>query len=218
LRILRISSLVAYVVAVFLCLCGNAFAQSAPSTAVVKPQPTDSWTFFAYIDGYIAPHSSFLASPVFTADHKHLHLEARYGYEDRYLGSLWAGYNFSGGSKLKWTVTPMFGVVVGQRTGVAPGLEASLAYNRLSFYTSAEYVFDASNRSDNFFYAWPQLTYAPVHWLRVGVAAQHTKVYGTKLTTDYGPEISVSHKKAYFTTYVLNPRNAIVILEFGASF
>jgi hypothetical protein len=214
----RIPSPLAALTAILLLFAGATAAQSGPSTAVVKPQPTDSWTFFGYIDGYIAPHSSFLASPVFTADRKHLHLEARYGYEDRYLGSMWAGYNFSGGSKLKWTVTPMFGVVVGQRTGVAPGLEASVAYNRLSFYTSAEYVFDASNRTNNFFYAWPQLTYAPTHWLRVGVAAQHTKVYSTKLTTDYGPEISVSHKKLYFTTYVLNPRNAIVILEFGASF
>jgi hypothetical protein len=215
---MRISSPFAALAAILLLSASATAAQSGPSSAVVKPQPTDSWTFFTYIDGYIAPHSSFLASPVFTADRKHLHLEARYGYEDRYLGSMWAGYNFSGGSKLKWTITPMFGVVVGQRTGVAPGLEASLAYNRLSFYTSAEYVFDASNRTNNFFYAWPQLTYAPVHWLRLGVAAQHTKVYNSKFNTDYGPEVSVSHKKLYFTTYVLNPGNPIVVLELGAAF
>jgi hypothetical protein len=215
---MRIPSSFAVLAVVLLSFASAAAAQSGPSTAVVKPQPTDSWTFFTYIDGYIAPHSSFLASPVFTADHRHLHLEARYGYEDRYLGSMWAGYNFSGGSNLKWTITPMFGVVVGQRTGVAPGLEASLAYKRLSFYTSAEYVFDVKNRDNNFFYAWPQLTYAPVNWLRVGIAAQHTKLYNTKLSTDYGPEISVSHKRLYFTSYILNPHNPIVILELGASF
>ena len=99
----------------------------------------------------------------------------------------------------------MVGVVFGQRTGVAPGLEGSVSYKRLSFYSSAEYVFDVKNRDNNFFYAWPQLTYAPVNWLRVGIAAQHTKVYNTKLNTDYGPEISVSHKRFYFTSYILNP-------------
>ncbi len=217
-RIMRIPSLAAFFVAVS-CLSAIAAAQSGPSTAIVKPQPTaDTWLFTTYVDGYIAPHSSFLASPVFTADHNHLHLEARYGYEDRYLGSLWGGYNLSGGAKVKWTLTPMLGVVFGQRTGIAPGLEGSVSYKRLSFYSSAEYVFDVQNRDNNFFYAWPQLTYAPLNWLRVGVAAQHTKVYATKLNTDYGPEISVSHKRFYFTSYILNPHNPIVILELGASF
>ena len=134
------------------------------------------------------------------------------------MGSLWTGYNLSGGANLKWALTPMVGVVFGQRTGVAPGLEGSLSYKRLSFYSSAEYVFDVKNRDNNFFYAWPQLTFAPVNWLRVGIAAQHTKVYNTKLSTDYGPEISVSHKRFYFTSYILNPHNPIVILELGASF
>ena len=214
---MRLPSLVVSLAAI-LFLSATASAQSGPSAAIVKPQASDAWTFFMYIDGYIAPHSSFLASPVFTADHSHLHLEARYGYEDRYLGSLWGGYNVSGGSKVKWALTPMLGVVFGQRTGVAPGLEGSLSYKRLSFYSTAEYVFDVKDRTNNFFYAWPQLTYAPLNWLRVGIAAQHTKVYNTKLNTDYGPEISVSHKRFYFTSYILNPRNPIVILELGASF
>ena len=214
---MRIPSLVVSLAAI-LFFSATASAQPGPSAAIVKPPPSDAWSFAAYIDGYIAPHSSFLASPVFTGDHGHLHLEARYGYEDRYLGSLWAGYNWSGGGKVKWALTPMLGVVVGQRTGVAPGLEGSLTYKRLSLYSTAEYVFDLKSRDNNFFYAWPQLTYAPVNWLRVGIAAQHTKVYNTKLNTDYGPEISVSHKRLYFTTYVLNPGNPIVILELGASF
>jgi hypothetical protein len=215
---MRVPSLVvSLAAALFFCSIGA--AQSGPSTAIVKPQPTaDTWSFTTYIDGYIAPHSSFLASPVFTADHNHLHLEARYGYEDRYLGSLWAGYNLSGGANVKWALTPMVGAVFGQRTGVASGIEGSLSYKRLSFYSSAEYVFDVQNRDNNFFYAWPQLTFAPVNWLRLGIAAQHTKVYNTKLSTDYGPEISVSHKRFYFTSYILNPHNPIVILELGASF
>ena len=215
---MRITSPFAALVAVLLLSASATAAQSGPSTAIVKPPLTDAWSFTTYIDGYIAPHSSFLAAPVFTADHNHLHLEARYGYEDRYLGSLWAGYNFSGATKLKWALTPMLGVVIGQRTGIAPGLEGSLSYKRLSFSSSAEYVFDVKDHTNNFFYAWPQLTYAPVNWLRVGIAAQHTKVFNSKLNTDYGPEISVSHRSLYFTSYILNPNDPIVILELGASF
>jgi hypothetical protein len=216
---MRLPSSVAALAALLVLSANAASAQSGPSTAIIKPQPTpDAWSFTTYIDGYIAPHSSFLSSPVFTADHNHLHLEARYGYEDRYLGSLWAGCNFSGGSTLKWTLTPMLGVVVGQRTGLAPGLEGSLSYKPFSFSSSAEYVFDVKDHTNNFFYAWPQLTYAPVDWLRVGIAAQHTKLYNSKFNTDYGPEISVSHKRLYFTTYILNVDNPTLILELGAAF
>jgi hypothetical protein len=215
---MRFSLLVACVVAVLFSPAVTT-AQSGPSTAIVKPQPSpDSWSFTTYIDGYIAPHSSFLASPIFTADHDHLHLEARYGYEDRYLGSLWAGYNFTAGTSLKLALTPMLGVVFGQQTGVAPGLEGSLSYKRFYFSSSAEYVFDVKNRQNNFFYAWPQLTYAPLNWFRFGIAAQHTKVYNAKFKTDYGPVLTFSHKRVYFTSYILNPNNPIVILELGATF
>lgn len=214
-RVLRLVGSLAAAV----CFCAIAAAQSGPSTAIVKPQPApDTWSFTTYIDGYIAPHSSFLASPIFTADHNHLHLEARYQYEDRHLGSLWAGYNFSAGTKLKLQLTPMLGVVFGQQTGIAPGVEGALTYKRLSFSSSAEYVFDVKNRDNNFFYAWPQLTYAPRDWFRFGIAAQNTKVNNVKLATDYGPVVTFSHKRVYFTTYVLNPHNPIVILEAGASF
>jgi hypothetical protein len=214
-RILNVIALLA----VTLLVGANARAQSGPSTAIVKPQPTaDTWSFTTYIDGYIAPHSSFLASPIFTADHNELHLEARYGYEDRYLGSLWAGYNFTAGTNLKLALTPMIGVVFGQQTGIAPGLEGSLSYKRFSFSSSAEYVFDVKNRQNNFFYAWPQATYGALRWLRVGIAAQHTKAFDSKFRTDYGPVLTLSHKRVYFTSYILNPYNPIVILELGASF
>jgi hypothetical protein len=211
-------SLFAALAAVLLLFANAAAAQSGPSTAIVKPQPTDAWSFTSYIDGYVAPHSSFLASPIFTADHSHLHLEARYGYEDRYLGSLWAGYNFSTGTRLKVQLTPMLGLVFGHQTGIAPGLEGSLSYKRLTFSSSAEYVFDVKNGDNNFFYAWPQLTYAPVNWFRFGIAAQHTKVNNSKFNTDYGPVLTFSHKRVYFTSYILNVNNPIVILELVASF
>ena len=112
----------------------------------------------------------------------------------------------------------MVGVVFGSQTGFAPGIEGSLVYKRFSFSSSAEYVFDVKHRENNFFYAWPQVTYGPRSWIRFGVAAQNTKVYKVKLATDYGPVLTLSHKSVYFTSYILNPHNPIVILELGASF
>src|SRR3984957_7081716 len=183
---MRFSLLVACVVAVLFSPAVTT-AQSGPSTAIVKPQPSpDSWSFTTYIDGYIAPHSSFLASPIFTADHDQLHLEARYGYEDRYLGSLWAGYNFTAGTSLKLALTPMLGVVFGQQTGVAPGLEGSLSYKRFYFSSSAQYVFAVKNRQSNFFYGWPQLAYAQRKWFRPGSPDQHAKVFTAKFKTECG--------------------------------
>lgn len=112
----------------------------------------------------------------------------------------------------------MLGVVFGAQTGIAPGLEGAVIYKQFSFSSSAEYVFDVKNRDNNFFYAWPQLTYAPLDWLRFGIAAQHTKVFNSGLKTDYGPVLTLSHKRVYFTSYILDPHNPIVILEVGASF
>ena len=48
------------------------------------------------------------------------HLEARYNYEAQRTGSLWAGYNFSVGKKVKLDATPMVGGVFGNVNAVAP--------------------------------------------------------------------------------------------------
>ena len=69
------------------------------------------WSFSLITSGYLVPHDQSYASPTFTADHRRLHLEARYNYEDHETGSLWTGYNFSVGDKIALEVTPMLGVV-----------------------------------------------------------------------------------------------------------
>jgi hypothetical protein len=75
--------------------------------------------------------------------------------------SIWVGYNFSVGKKLIFEASAMIGGVFGNTTGVAPGYEVSLSYKRIVLSSSGEYVFDTKNKSGNFLYSWPQLTY---HW------------------------------------------------------
>jgi hypothetical protein len=60
--------------------------------------------------------------PVYKVDKDWLHLEARYNYEDRNTLSAWVGYNFTGGNKFQYTITPMLGATVGTLFGIAPGL------------------------------------------------------------------------------------------------
>jgi hypothetical protein len=172
------------------------------------------------MDGYVVPNGDSFASPIFTADRDWLHLEARYNYENPRTGSLWAGYNFTAGDKLQLALTPMIGGVLGRTTGIAPGLQASLTYKKIEFLSSSEYVFDTRHVSESFFYSWPQLTYSPVEWFHIGVAAQHTKAYHSSLDIQRGFLIGVSYKKVDFTTYVFNPDLAspTTLLEMGYNF
>jgi len=195
-------------------------SQSAATQAT--PQETvhpakDPWTFSLITDGYIVADDVSYANPNFLADHGWLHLEARYNYENLRTGSLWVGYNFSAGKKVVFNATPMIGGVFGRTNGIAPGCAASLTYKKLQLSISNEYVFDTGDRSQNFYYDWPQLTYSPVDWLQVGLVAQRTKAYQTSLDTQRGFFVGLSHKNKTLTSYIFNVgwTTPTVVLELG---
>jgi len=196
-------------------LAGQALAQTPANAPAQEP-----WSFNLVTDGYIVPNEDGYVSPTFSADRDWLHLEARYNYENLRTGSLWIGYNFEAGKKLVLDVTPMIGGVFGRTTGIAPGCEASLTYKKFELYIANEYVFDTGSRSGNFYYSWPQLTYSPLSWLRVGLVAQHTKAYQTSVDIQRGFLVGFNYKKAEFTTYVFNVGEsaATAVLEVGYTF
>ncbi len=164
----------------------------------------DSWSFGASAWFYVVPDTDLLVNPNFTADHGRLHLEARYNFEARQAGSAWIGSNFSVGDKVVLEVTPMVGGVFGKLNGIAPGYLFSLSFGRFSLSSQAEYVFDLSDRSGNFFYTWSEFSYAPAAWFRAGIAAQRTKIYQTDLDIQRGLLVGFSRKRLDLTTYVLN--------------
>lgn len=171
------------------------------------------------MDAYFVPHDVDYGDPVFTADHKWLHLEGRYNYENLHTGSVWAGYNFSWGKNLVFDLTPMLGAVFGRTNGLAPGCEASLSYKRFSASISNEYVITPANINNNFYYAWPEATFNLTTWLKMGAVAQRTKVYHTSLDVQRGVLAGISYKKWEFTTYVFNPDlTPTVVLELGVKF
>jgi hypothetical protein len=215
LRRQAINSLAALLFAV--ALSGPLPAQgTAPQPAADKPAP---WAYNLTVDGYIVPNGTGYASPVFTAD-KNWHFEARYNYENLDTGSLWFGYDFNFGKKLKLALTPMLGGVMGETTGIAPGLELTLTYKKVQLYVANEYVFDTTKSSGSFYYSWPELTYSPVSWFRIGAVAQHTRAYHTSVNIQRGFLVGVSHKNLEFTTYVFNPDQATptTVLEVGYNF
>jgi len=206
------------VIALVVQLSGQLLGQGTPAAAPSAAK--NPWGYNLTVDGYIIPDETGYVDPVFSANHGWLHLEARYNYENLRTGSLWVGYNFSAGKKLVLEVTPMIGGVFGRTNGIAPGCEASLTYKKIELSISNEYVFDTTHKSGDFYYSWPQLTYSPVDWFRLGLVAQRTKAFHTSLDTQRGFLVGVSHKKWEFATYLFTAgfTDPTVVLEFGVNF
>jgi len=163
-----------------------------------------AWSFSVSAYGYIVPEDRDYLQPTVTADRGRLHLEARYNYEGLDAGSAWLGYNFGGGEKLAWELTPILGGIVGGPTGIAPGFKGSLSWWKLELYAESEYLFDTGNSSDSFAYLWSELSGAPREWFRLGIAAQRTHVYKSERDVQRGLLVGASFKGVDVTGYVFN--------------
>lgn len=195
---------------VALALAGdNALAQQTADAkdttpAVIREADQPAWSFSASASTYLVPDFREYVQPTFSTDCGWLHLEARYNYENLDTGSVWAGYNFSGGEKLAWEFTPMLGGVFGDTTGVAPGYRFSVTYWKLEFSSEGEWVFDLDNSEDSFFYNWAELSVSPVDWFRFGLVGQRTRAYQSEVDIQRGLLVGFVYKKMDFTTYVFN--------------
>ena len=178
-------------------------AQQAPPP--VAETQAKKWECSASAYVYFLPDDDDYLQPTFTADRAWLHLEARYNYEDLDTGSAWLGYNFAGGKKVEWTFTPMIGGVFGSTDGVAPGYKGSLSWRKLELYSEGEYVFDAGDSANSFFYNWSELAYAPTEWLRFGVVGQRTRAYESERDIQRGLLVAFTYKRLDVAGYVFNP-------------
>jgi hypothetical protein len=188
--------------------------------AVADETSESGWECSLSTSTYLVQNGRDYVNPNLVADRGWLHLEARYNYEAIKTGSLWLGYNFSFGKKLAFEVTPMFGGVFGDITGIAPGYTISISYEPIEFSTQGEYFFDAEDRSENFFYSWSELSCAPVTWFRAGIVIERTKAFGSTSDIRPGPLVGFKYKKVDFTTYWLSPgsRDAAFIFTVALNF
>ena len=178
-------------------------ATSTPP-ALSKEVDEKAWSLSASASTYIVPDFQEYVQPTFTADRGWLHLETRYDYENLETGSVWLGYNFGGGEKLEWEITPMLGGVFGNTTGIAPGYKFSLAYWKFELSSEGEFVFDVGTSEGSFFYTWSELSISPVDWFRFGLVGQRTRAYQTDVDIQRGLLVGFSYKKMDLTTYVFN--------------
>lgn len=168
-----------------------------------KPAGPPPWSFSTDLNFYFFPED-FIFLPVLKADKGKLHLEGRYNYEDIRTFSAWAGYNFTGGKKVEFTITPMFGVVTGNTKGVAAGGEVTLTTGKFELYSETEYLFDSETSENNFAYTWTDLTYSFNDSWWVGLSAQRTRLYKTNLDLQRGVLVGVSWKQFEATGYLYN--------------
>jgi hypothetical protein len=185
-------------------LAGKASNAQTPNPPAAA-EDDRAWSFSASAYTYILSDGDTYMQPTIGADRGRLHLEARYNYENLETGSVWLGVNFSGGKAVEWAFTPMLGGVFGDTTGIAPAFAGSLSWRALEFSTENEYVVDAGDRSDSFFYSWSELTLAPADWFRFGLVTQRTRVYQSDREIQRGLMAGFSVKRANFTGYLFNP-------------
>ncbi|MGA8032267.1 MAG: hypothetical protein WCB48_07710 [Casimicrobiaceae bacterium] len=142
---------------------------------------------------------------VASIDRGPLHLEARYNYEAKNSTSAFLGWTFSGGGELSYEITPIAGMLFGQTRGVVPGAEASAAYRQFDAYVEAEYVSDLDHHADSYVYAWSELGWRPVDWLRIGLVGQRTRVIHGDRDLQRGVFAQLSFGPATLSLYAFNP-------------
>jgi hypothetical protein len=179
------------------------------------------WAFSATGMYYALRDQSDFLLAIATAERGPLLLEARYNYEAIDAGSLFGGWKFSGGEALTYELTPMLGAVFGTKQGIAPGFKASAAYGAVDFYTEAEYVYDTKVKEDSFTYAWSELGYSPMKWLRFGLVGQRTRVYRSDRDIQRGGFAQFISGKVTLGLYVFNPDDSadrVAIFSLTAKF
>jgi hypothetical protein len=205
---------------------GQATVATDPAATTNAPLPvaeeaaTRRWSFSASVYTYIVPDASEYAQPTVTADRDWLHLEARYNYEALQSGSAWVGYNFGGGERLGWELSPMLGGVFGDLNGIAPGYKGSVSWWKLELYSEGEIVFDVGDSPESFFYNWSELTLAPLDWLRFGLVTQRTRVYETDRDIQRGLLAGLMYGMVDLPTYAFNLDDAkpTWVVAVGVSF
>jgi hypothetical protein len=185
-----------------------------------SPPTKPSWEFAITAYPTVVRDGDNYTSAIAAADRGPLHLEARYNYESIGARSAFVGWTFSGGEAIKWELTPLLGGAWGATKAFVPGLESSVAWRRIDFYVEAEYVRDNSERTNSYLYAWTELGFRPVEWLRVGVAGQRTKAYGGERDIQRGPFAQVTWGPVTIGGFWFNPgsSNQVFVGSIGAAF
>jgi len=183
-----------------------------------SPATKPTWEFGATLNPTCVRNGDSYTSAIAVADRGPLHLEARVNYESDGARSLFGGWTFSGGEDITWELTPLIGGAWGTTEAIVPALEASVAWRRLDFYVEAEYV--RASSSSEYIYAWSELGFSPLEWLRFGAAAQRTRAYGGERDIQRGPFVQATWDRFTIGSFWFNPGSSdqVVVVSIGATF
>jgi hypothetical protein len=203
-----------------LALCAAALLAATAATAALAAEGDDAWEFGITAYPTVVRGGENFTSAIAVADRGALHLEARVNYESVGARSAFVGWTFSGGETVAWELTPLAGGAWGDTRAFVPGFEASVAWKQLDVYVEAEYVRDSGEQEDSYFYAWTELGYRPVEWLRVGVAGQRTRTYDNERDLQRGPFVQFTWRRLTIGGYWFNPGSdeQVFVGSIGATF
>jgi hypothetical protein len=192
----------------------------AVTSAAFAAEDERAWEFGITAYPTIVRDGENFTSAIAVADRGALHLEARYNYESVGSRSAFVGWTFSGGETVTWELTPLAGGAWGDTRAFVPGFEASVAWKQFDVYVEAEYVRDSSERDDSYFYAWTELGYRPVEWLRLGAAGQRTRAYDNERDIQRGPFVQFTWRSITIGGYWFNPGSdeQVFVGSIGATF
>ncbi|MDM0018443.1 hypothetical protein [Variovorax saccharolyticus] len=178
-----------------------------------------SWEFTATAYPTVVRGGGDYTSAVVVAQRAALHLEARVNYESVGARSAFVGWTFGGGEEITWELTPLLGGAWGTTKAFVPGLEASVGWRKFDLYVEAEYV-RPREESSRYLYAWSELGYRPVEWLRFGLAAQRTHAYGAERDILRGPFAQLSWRRITLGGFWFNPgsKEQVFVASIGAAF
>jgi len=163
------------------------------------------WTAEVGVSLWNPPDESNFLLLQASADRGPLHLELRYNYEELETGSAWIGWTVEGGGRVAFFITPMVGVLAGETRGFAPGLELGAGIGPVDLYGEAEWVIEAGDDAEDFFYLWTELGVRPIAPLRLGLAGQRTRVVEIPRDLARGPFAAVDLGRAGLTACWLDP-------------
>jgi len=199
----------------------TAFATEYEASGRPASEPAEpAWEFAVTAYPTSVRNGEDYTSVTAVADRGPLHLLARVNYESIGSRSVFAGWTFSGGNEVTWEFTPLIGGAWGTIHAFIPAFEASVAWRRLDYYIEAEYVNDNSAGSSSYTYAWTELGFRPVEWLRFGVAGQRTRIYGGERDIQRGPFVQATWRRVTIGGYWFNPgsNEQIFIASIGVAF
>ncbi len=81
-------------------------------------------------------------------------------------------------------------------------------------------MIDSGDSSENYFYSWSELGWAPNDWSRVGLAGQRTRAYQSELDFQRGLMAGFFHGNVDCTAYLFNLgwTDPTVVIAVGVGF